>query len=104
MCKDNANYPFLQTSGLKNLALGCAPSTRFYLLCQNKTTLPAVIPGPHGEVDPMAACLIALNEELIIIPLGIVGYIQEDGGIADGLFKTRYADIHGAARQVVARW
>ena len=52
----------------------------------------------------MAACLIALNEELIIITLGALRDIKEDGGIAYRLFKTLHMDIYGAARQVVARW
>ena len=54
-------------------------------------------------MDPIAACLVALDEEFIIIPLGAIRDIQQDGGIADGLLKARYMDIHGTARQVVAR-
>ena len=72
-------------------------------LRQNEASLPSVPLWTHREVDPIAACLNALNIELIIIPLRAVGDIQEDGGIADRLFEARHADIHCAARQVVAR-
>ena len=51
----------------------------------------------------MAASLIALDKELIIIPLGAIGNIQQDRGVADGLLKARHMDINGAACQVVAR-
>ena len=55
----------------------------------------------HGEVDPVAASLVALDEELIVVALRTVSDIQQDRGIADGLFKSRHTDIHSAARQVV---
>ena len=51
----------------------------------------------------MAASLVALYEELIIIALRAVRDIQQDRGIADGLLKSRHADIHCAARQMIAR-
>ena len=52
----------------------------------------------------MAACLIALNIELIEIALSAFSDIKEYRGIAYRLFETLHMDIHGAARQVVARW
>ena len=52
----------------------------------------------------MAACLIALNIELIEIALSAFSDIQEDGGIAYRLFETLHMDIYCTARQVVARW
>ena len=51
----------------------------------------------------MAASLVALDVELIIIALRAVRDIQQDRGIADSLFETRHADIHCTARQMVAR-
>ena len=57
----------------------------------------------HGEVDPVAASLVTLDEELIVVALRTVSDIQQDRGIADVLFKSRHTDIHSAARQVVAR-
>ena len=86
-----------------NTSYRVQPNRRFYLLCQYETRLPSVILRLHGEVDPMAASLVALYEELIIIALRAVRDIQQDRGIADGLFKSRHTDIHSAARQVVAR-
>ena len=54
-------------------------------------------------MDPVAASLVALDVELIIVALRTVGYIQQDRGIADGLFESRHMDVHRAARQMVAR-
>ena len=56
----------------------------------------------HGEVDPVAASLVALDVEFIIVALCTVRDIQQDRGIADGLLKSRHADIHCAARQMIA--
>ena len=72
-------------------------------LRQDKLTLPSVTLGTHGEVDPMDARLITLDEEFIKIPLGAFRDIQQDRGITDGLLKALHMDIHRAARQVVAR-
>ena len=52
------------------------------LLGYDKTTLPSVPLRFHGEVDPVAASLITLNIELIIVLLDAVGNIQEDSRIA----------------------
>ncbi len=72
-------------------------------LRQDKLTLPSVTLGTHGEVDPMDARLITLDEEFIIIPLGTFRDIKKDGGIAYRLLKALHMDIHRTARQVVAR-
>ena len=69
----------------------------------DKPTLSSIPLRLHSEVNPVAACLIALYEQLIIFLLDTVGDVQEDRGIADGLLEARHTDIHGAARQVVAR-
>ena len=54
-------------------------------------------------MNPIVALAIALDEEFIIILLAVIGSIEQDGGIAYGLLHTRTTDIHGAARQMVAR-
>ena len=75
-----------------------------FALRQDKLTLPSVTVRTHGEVDPMTASVIAIDEEFIKIPLGAFRDIQQDRGITDGLLKALHMDIHRAARQVVARW
>ena len=54
-------------------------------------------------MDPVAASLVTLDEELIVVALHTVSDIQQDRGIADGLFESRHMDVHRAARQMVAR-
>ena len=54
-------------------------------------------------MDPVAASLVALDVEFVEVLFRAVRDIQQDRGIADGLFKSCHADIHCAARQVVAR-
>ena len=74
-------------------------------LCLNlqEIRFSAVARWTYGEVDPMAASLVALYEELIIIALRAVRDIQQDRSIADGLFESRHMDVHRAARQMIAR-
>ena len=55
------------------------PAFNLYL---DETRFPSVIFRTHGEVDPVAASLITLNIELIIVLLDAVGNIQEDSRIA----------------------
>ena len=57
-------------------------------LRQDKLTLPSVTLGTHGEVDPMNASVIALDEEFIIIALGAFRNIKQDRGIAYRLLKA----------------
>ena len=55
-------------------------------------------------MNPIAALLIPLDEELIEIPLGAVGNIQQDVGIAEGLLYTLASNINCTTCQVVAGW
>ena len=56
-----------------------------------------------GEVNPVATFSVALDEQFVEVFLSVIGGIEENGGIAYRLFHTYAADIHGAARQMVAR-
>ena len=47
-------------------------------------------------MNPIAALLIPLDEELIEIPLGAVGNIQQDVGIAQGLLYPDASNIYSA--------
>ena len=49
-------------------------------------------------MNPISPLLATFDEELIEIPLGAVGNIQQDVGIAQGLLYANTADIHGATR------
>ena len=60
--------------------------------------LTAVVLGTDSEVNPIAPLLIPFDEELIEIPLGAVGYIQKDVGIAKRLLYSDASDIHSATR------
>ena len=54
-------------------------------------------------MNPMAACFVLLNEELIIVSLGAIRDIQQDRRIPDSLLKARHMDIHRTTRQMVTR-
>ena len=74
-----------------------ALSPVIYLPSQNRDFSPIIF-RPHGEVNPISPLLATFDEELIEIPLGAVGNIQQDVGIAQGLLYANTADIHGATR------
>ena len=63
----------------------------------------AVGGGTDGEVEPVGAAGTALDEEFVEVGLEGVGEVEEDGGVADGLFEAEAADVDGAACGVVAR-
>ena len=77
----------------------------------------AVGGGADGEVEPVGAAGTALDEEFVEVGLegalgnlsafkltpSCVGEVEEDGGVADGLFEAEAADVDGAACGVVAR-
>ena len=58
---------------------------------------------PDGEVYPIASLTIALNQEFVIVLLAVISGIEQDGGIAYRLLHANATDIHGAARQMIAR-
>ena len=55
--------------------------------------LPAVAAGAHGEVQPVAASLVALQQQLVEVLLRLVADVQQDGGIADELFQSADAVV-----------
>ena len=55
-------------------------------------------------MNPIAPLLIALDEQLIVILLRAVGYIEQDTRIPNRLLDAHASDIHRASRQVIARW
>ena len=54
----------------------------------------------HGEVHPDGGAAL-LQNQLIEVELLPVGDVQQDAGIAYGLFLTHAVDIHRAPRQMV---
>ena len=54
-------------------------------------------------MNPIVPFAIALDKQLIEIFPAVIGGIEQDGGIAYRLLHASTADIHGAARQMVAR-
>ena len=64
--------------------------------------LAAVVVGPDGEVEPIGPLRLALYEELVEVALHIVGDVDQDAGIADGLLGAQTTDIYRTASQVVA--
>ena len=66
-----------------------------YLPSQNRDFSPIIF-RPHGEVNPISPLLVPLDEELIEIPLGAIGNIQQDVGIAQGLLYPDASNIYGA--------
>ena len=68
-----------------------------------KRCLSAIVLWTNREVNPVAALLIPLDEQLIIILLRAVRDVQQDVRIAQCLLKALASDIHRTPRQVVAR-
>ncbi len=62
--------------------------------------VPAVALGPYGEVNPDGGAAL-LQNQLIKVKLLTIRDIQQDTGIAYGLFFTRAVDIYRATRQMV---
>ena len=54
-------------------------------------------------MHPVVALAIALYQQFVKVLLAIIGRIEQDGCIADGLLYARTSNIYSAARQVVAR-
>ena len=50
--------------------------------------LAAVVTGAGGEVDPVRALIILLDEEFIVVLMELVGNINQNAGIADGLLEA----------------
>ena len=57
----------------------------------------------YGEVHPVAALAVALYQKFVEVFLTIISRIEQYSGIPDRLLNAHTSDIHGAARQVVAR-
>ena len=68
-----------------------------------KRCLSAIVLWTHREVNPVAALLISLDEQLIVILLRAVRDVQQDVRIAQCLLKALTSDIHRTPRQVIAR-
>ena len=54
-------------------------------------------------MQPVAAALIAFNEQLIIVLLGLIGVVHQDHRISHRLLNPRHPYIHGAPCQVITR-
>ena len=66
-----------------------------YLPSQNRDFSPIIF-RPHGEVNPIMTLGVPFDEELIEIPLGAIGNIQQDVGIAQGLLYPDASNIYSA--------
>ena len=60
----------------------------------------AVALGPHREVHPDGRAAL-LEDELVEVHLFTIRDVQQDAGIAYGLFLTHAVDIHRTTRQMV---
>ena len=60
----------------------------------------AVALGSHGEVYPDGGAAL-LEDQLIEVQFLTVRDVQQDAGIAYGLFLTHAVDIHRTTRQMV---
>ncbi len=60
--------------------------------------LPSVAAGAHGEVQPVAASLVALQQQLVEVLFRLVADVEQDGGIADELFQPCHTDVRRTAR------
>ena len=67
---------------------------------ENRDSSPVIL-RPHSEVHPVVAIGVALNKQFIELLLTLVADVQQDGGIAQGLFDAIATDVSGTARQVV---
>ncbi len=70
-------------------------------LCVYKPRLSAIILWADGEVEPVAASVVTLYQEFVIVASGIVGDVEEDTCHTDGLLDAGTADVYGATCQVV---
>ena len=68
-----------------------------YLLLQEHCFSPIVLVS-YREVQPVAAALIAFNEQLVIVLLGLVGVVHQDHRISHRLLDTSHTNIHGTTR------
>ena len=66
-----------------NLTSYLSPLTSYLLYHPH---LPAVAAGAHGEVQPVASCLVALHQQFVEVLFRLVANVEQDGGIADELF------------------
>ena len=64
--------------------------------------LPAVVLGPHGEVQPVAAG-IAFQQQLVEVLMTFVADVEQQRDVAQQLFLARHPQVGGASRQVVRR-
>ena len=62
----------------------------------------AVVGGADGEVEPVFTPGVVLAEEFIEVLASLVGDVDQDATVAVHLLWAQAANIHGAARQVVA--
>ena len=67
-------------------------------LARHNTYFPAIFLWANGEVDPVAALLVPLDEEFIKISFGAIGNVQKDVRITDSLLNANASNIHGATR------
>ena len=57
---------------------------------------------PHREVQPDGAMAIFFYQQFIEVLLRFVADVEQDSRIADELFHIFHANIHCAARQMIA--
>ena len=73
------------------------------LLCLEELRLTAVILRTYGEVKPVVARLISLNEQFVIVLFRLIGIFHQDCLVSLRLFDARDPYIHSASCQMIAR-
>ena len=70
-------------------------------LRDDKGNLPPILLRADGEVDPVAALLVALYQEFVEVALGAVGDVEESVGIAESLLYPLASDVNCTTCEVV---